>query len=160
MGVQLLQDIYLFKDFPPKELDELSGKGAVRTFNRDDLIFSEGDKAQSLFVIRHGTVHIRHSGKKDDVDLVQLGTLVARVAVGKVAADVTQRDGTEQGIGNRMQQGIGVGMPEQAGFMGNLDTAENQLAARDQAMHVVALPDPKVHFRPLRISAARTRSAG
>ena len=74
MGVQLLQDIYLFKDFPPKELDELSGKGAVRTFNRDDLIFSEGDKAQSLFVIRHGTVHIRHSGKKDDVDLVQLGT--------------------------------------------------------------------------------------
>lgn len=74
MGVQLLQGIYLFKDFLPKELDELSGKGAIRTFNRDDVIFSEGDKAQSLFVIRHGTVHIRHSGKKDDVDLVQLGT--------------------------------------------------------------------------------------
>lgn len=74
MGVQLLQGIYLFKDFLPKELDQLSGEGAIRTFNRDDVIFSEGDKALSLFVIRHGTVHIRHSGKKDDVDVVQLGT--------------------------------------------------------------------------------------
>lgn len=74
MGAQLLQDIYLFKEFLPKELEELSAKGIVRTFNADDEIFSEGDKASSLFVIRHGTVHIRRAGKKDDVDVVQLGT--------------------------------------------------------------------------------------
>ena len=74
MGAQLLQDIYLFKEFLPKELEQLSAKGVVRTYNRDDVIFSEGDKAQSLFVIRHGTVDIRHSGKNSDVDLVQLGT--------------------------------------------------------------------------------------
>lgn len=73
MGIQLLQDNYLFKEFLPKELDELSAKGVVRAFNRDEVIFGEGDKAHSLFVVRHGTVHIRRSGKKDDVDLVQLG---------------------------------------------------------------------------------------
>lgn len=74
MGVQLLQDIYLFKEFLPRDLEELSAKGVVRTFMQDDTIFSEGDKAQSLFVIRHGTVHIRRAGSKDDIDLVQLGT--------------------------------------------------------------------------------------
>jgi CRP/FNR family transcriptional regulator, cyclic AMP receptor protein len=74
MGAQLLQDIYLFKEFQPKELEELSAKGSVKTYNRDDVIFSEGEKGQSLFVIRHGTVHIRTSGKKDNVDVVQLGT--------------------------------------------------------------------------------------
>lgn len=74
MGIQLLQDIYLFKEFLPRELEELSAKGVVRTFKADEAIFSEGDKASSLFVIRHGTVHIRRSGKKDDVDVVQLGT--------------------------------------------------------------------------------------
>jgi|GEM_PF-3982210 len=73
MGVQLLKDIYLFKEFLPKELDELSAKGSVKTYNQGDTIFDEGDKAQSLFVIRHGTVHIRRPGKQDDVDLVKLG---------------------------------------------------------------------------------------
>ncbi len=73
MGVQLLKDIYLFKEFLPKELDELSAKGSVKTYNQGDTIFEEGDKAQSLFVIRHGTVHIRRPGKQDDVNLVKLG---------------------------------------------------------------------------------------
>ena len=73
MGVKMLQDIYLFKDFLPNELEELSAKGVVRTYSQGDAIFHEGDPARSMFVIRHGTVHIRRAGKKDDVDLVQLG---------------------------------------------------------------------------------------
>lgn len=73
MGVKMLQDIYLFKDFLPNELEKLSAKGVVRTYSQGDAIFHEGDPARSMFVIRHGTVHIRRAGKKDDVDLVQLG---------------------------------------------------------------------------------------
>ena len=73
MGVKLLQDIYLFKEFSSKELEEISAKGVVRTFNQGDTVFEEGAQARSLFVIRHGTVHIRRSGKKDDVDVVRLG---------------------------------------------------------------------------------------
>jgi hypothetical protein len=44
--------------------------------------------------------------------------------------------------------------------VGNLDAAEDQLAAGDQLVHVVALPDPEIHLRPLNIIAARARSAG
>jgi hypothetical protein len=32
MAVQLLQDIYLFKDLLPKELDQLSGLGTVKSY--------------------------------------------------------------------------------------------------------------------------------
>lgn len=74
MSAQLLQDIYLFEEFPPKEREELSAKGVVRTFNQHEAVFDEGDQASSLFVIRHGTVGISRSGKNDDVHLVQLGT--------------------------------------------------------------------------------------
>ena len=89
-----------------------------------------------------------------------VGAFVTRVGIGKMAADIAERHRTEQRIGNRMQQRIGVGMTEQAGGVGNLDPAENQLAAFDQFMHVVTLPDPKIHLRPLRIIAAKARSAG
>ena len=51
-------------------------------------------------------------------------------------------------------------MAEQPGGMGNLDATKNQLAALDQTVHVIALPDPEIHLRPLNIIAARTRSAG
>ena len=84
---------------------------------------------------------------------------VARIAVGKVAADVAQRDGAEQGIGDRMEQRIGIGVSEQAGCVGDFDAAEDELAPGDQSMNVVALPDPEIHLRPLNIIAARRRSA-
>jgi len=74
MGAQLLQDIYLFKDLSTDELKQLSEKGTVRTYSQDEEIFGEGDKAQSLFVIRHGTVHIRRDGKDRSIDVAQLGT--------------------------------------------------------------------------------------
>jgi len=74
MAVQLLQDIYLFKDLLPKELEQLSALGTVRKFNTDDEIFREGEEAKSLFVIRHGTVSIRSAGKDKHPDVAQLGT--------------------------------------------------------------------------------------
>lgn len=74
MSAHMLQDIYLCKEFLPKKLEELSAKAVVKTFNQDESVFDEGDQASSLFVIRHGTVGISRSGKKDDVNLVKLGT--------------------------------------------------------------------------------------
>jgi hypothetical protein len=51
-------------------------------------------------------------------------------------------------------------MAEQAGGVRNIHAAENQLAALDQLMDVVALPDTEIHLRALRIMAAKARSAG
>jgi hypothetical protein len=45
-----------------------------------------------------------------------------------MAADIAQRRRTEQRIGDRMEQRVGVGMAEQPRLMGNLDAAEDQLA--------------------------------
>ena len=89
-----------------------------------------------------------------------VGALVARVGVGKVAANIAQRDGAEERIGNRVQQRVGVGMTEQPGCVRDFHAAEYQLAAFNQPMHVVTLPDSKTHFRPRKIIAAKARSAG
>ena len=72
MAVQLLQDIYLFKDLLPKELDQLSELGTVKSYQPEDEIFREGEEAKALYVIRHGTVSIRRVGKDKDLDVAQL----------------------------------------------------------------------------------------
>ncbi|MES2949099.1 MAG: cyclic nucleotide-binding domain-containing protein [Pseudomonadota bacterium] len=74
MGVQLLQDLYLFKDLLPEELAVLSALAKVRTYNKDENIFNAGEPAHSLFVIRHGTVNIRFAGKDAEVEVARLGT--------------------------------------------------------------------------------------
>jgi CRP-like cAMP-binding protein len=74
MATQLLQDIYLFKDLTSKELEELSARGTVRTYNQDEEVFVEGEVATSLYVIRYGTISIRRAGKDKSLDVAQLGT--------------------------------------------------------------------------------------
>ncbi|MBL7689269.1 MAG: cyclic nucleotide-binding domain-containing protein [Bdellovibrionaceae bacterium] len=70
----LIQNVYLFKDLSPKELESVNAIATVETYNPGDEVFSEGDKAASLFVIKFGSVRIRRSGKDDSVDVAQLGT--------------------------------------------------------------------------------------
>jgi CRP-like cAMP-binding protein len=70
----LLQNVYLFKDLAPKELEQVSALAKLETHNAGDEIFMEGDKAHSLYVIKFGTVKIQHSGKDDRVDVATLGT--------------------------------------------------------------------------------------
>ena len=72
--LNLLQNVYLFKDLTPNELEAVNAVATVETYNPGDEIFSEGDKAVSLFVIKFGSVKIRRSGKDDSVDVAQLGT--------------------------------------------------------------------------------------
>jgi hypothetical protein len=48
---------------------------------------------------------------------------IAEVGIGEELADIARTDGAEQGIGNSMGQDVGIGMSEQALFMGNLDPA-------------------------------------
>lgn len=74
MGAELFKNIYLFKDLSSQELEALSAISSVETFNPGDEIFSEGDQAVSLFVIKFGTVRIRRTGKDNTIDIAQLGT--------------------------------------------------------------------------------------
>jgi hypothetical protein len=55
-----------------------------------------------------------------------------------MCADVAERRCAEQCIANRVRQAVRIGMPQQAFFKWDFDAAENQLAAFDEAMNVVA----------------------
>ncbi len=70
----LIQNVYLFKDLSPKELESVNELATVETFNPGDEVFTEGDKAVSLFMIKFGSVRIRRTGKNDSVEVAQLGT--------------------------------------------------------------------------------------
>lgn len=74
MAASLLQDIYLFKEFLTGELDQLSQKGVLKTFNAGAEIFAESDPAQSMFVIRSGTVKIARESSGRTIELAQLGS--------------------------------------------------------------------------------------
>ena len=49
------------------------------------------------------------------------------------------------GIGDRVQQHVGVGVPEQAPLVRNLHAADHEPSARNQRVHVEALPHPDLH---------------
>ena len=65
-----------------------------------------------------------------------LGLVVIFIAlVGGLAA---QGRGPENGVGDGVHQDVGVGMSGKPSLKGNFDSAQDELAARDEAMQVVA----------------------
>ncbi|MES2965489.1 MAG: cyclic nucleotide-binding domain-containing protein [Bdellovibrionota bacterium] len=70
----LLQNVYVFKELTPKELETVAAVAQVESFNSGDEIFTQGDSAVSFFVIKFGSVKIKHTGKEDSVDVATLGT--------------------------------------------------------------------------------------
>jgi hypothetical protein len=52
--------------------------------------------------------------------------------------DIAFTDGSQQGIGDSMQQNIGVGMSFQPVRMCNLEAAQNQFMSLGEPMYVIA----------------------
>ena len=73
--------------------------------------------------------------------------LIARVGVGEMVADVTQRGGTQQGIAQGMDGNVGVAVAQQASLPFNLDAAQPQGSTLDQAVYVKSHSDAEhSHF--------------
>lgn len=70
----LLQNIYLFKELNPEELEKVSSISRIESFNPGDEVFAQGDQAHSVYVVQFGSVKIQHNGKNDLVDVATLGT--------------------------------------------------------------------------------------
>lgn len=70
----LLQNVYLFKELASKELEQVSAIAKQETYGPGDEIFTEGDAATALYVIKYGSVKIQHSASDDRVDVATLGT--------------------------------------------------------------------------------------
>src|SRR5438309_3060587 len=82
---------------------------------------------------------------------------VAGIAVGIMPPDVAKARGAEQRVADRVRKHVGVGMPQQALVMRDLDAADDELAPLGERMHIEALPDS--HRRLARMAAAIVRSS-
>ena len=74
-------------------------------------------------------------------DFLGIHAEAVRVGVGEEVADVGQAERAEDGVGERVGQGVGVGMAVEAEVGGDFDAAEDQLAAGDEAVDVVTEAD-------------------
>ena len=71
----LLQNVYLFKGLTSEELGKISDISEVKTYNPGDDIFSQGDPAKALYVIKYGSVRISQKGSLgDNIEVANLGT--------------------------------------------------------------------------------------
>ena len=71
----------------------------------------------------------------------RVGTLELRIGVGEMAADIAQGRRTEDGVGDRVQQHVGVGVAQQAQVVRDLHAADDQVAVFHQRVAVIALAD-------------------
>ena len=65
--------------------------------------------------------------------------------VGEEFADVAQGGGAQKGVGDGVQQCVGIGVAEQAFAVGNGNAAQNQGAAFNEPVDVIALSDTDIH---------------
>lgn len=75
MSAQLLQNVYLFKELTPAELSKVESVVKVNSYLPGDEIFTQGDAASALYVIKFGSVRIQQkSSGGDNIDVANLAT--------------------------------------------------------------------------------------
>ena len=60
----LLASVEIFADLEERELDEIASVAVPRTYERGEVLFREGDRGDTCYVVRSGAVVIRrdHGG--------------------------------------------------------------------------------------------------
>jgi hypothetical protein len=71
----------------------------------------------------------------------RIGSLISRIGVRISVADIPQSSGSQQSINYRVQDYVSVAMAGQAARMGDFHAAQEQWAARFQAVGIVANAD-------------------
>lgn len=74
MDRRLLQNIYLFKEFSESELGALEAIAQLKAEVTGTMLFNEGAIADSLLIIKYGSVQIAQSGDNNTIMLATLGT--------------------------------------------------------------------------------------
>ncbi|MEQ1439394.1 cyclic nucleotide-binding domain-containing protein [Fontimonas sp. SYSU GA230001] len=74
MDRRLLQDVYLFREFSEDELAGVEAIAQRKAQNPGDVLFNEGDAADALLIIKHGSVQIAQAGENNTIMLATLGT--------------------------------------------------------------------------------------
>jgi len=75
MASELLRNIYLFKDMSRDEIDPILKACTTEMFGKGDVVFSQDDAANALYIIKFGSVRILQKTKNGDaVEVSVLGT--------------------------------------------------------------------------------------
>lgn len=74
MDRRLLQNVYLFKEFSESELTALEAIAQLKAESTGTMLFNEGAVADSLLIIKYGSVQIAQSGDNNTIMLATLGT--------------------------------------------------------------------------------------
>ena len=75
--IKLLDTLYMFRGLSADDLSRIETISELESYSTGDLIFSQNDVADALYVIQHGTVNIELDGEGDtgrDIALATLGT--------------------------------------------------------------------------------------
>ena len=97
----------------------------------------------------------RTAGAHSREQLHRIGILPARVGIGKARAEIPERRGAEQRIGERVREHVAVGVAERTALERDANAAEDERAPLDEPMRVEAVTD--AHHPTLASSAARSR---
>ena len=100
----------------------------------------------------HRAVHIAnlksfgpHAPRRLGQQHTRVGALERQVGVGKMRANVAQRRSAQQGVGDGVQQHIGVRVAQQPEVKRNLYPTQNQLALSHERMDVPAFAYSEIH---------------
>lgn len=74
MDRRLLQNVYLFKEFSEAELASLEAIAQPKAQSTGGVLFTEGEAADSLLIIKYGSVQIAQAGDNNTIMLATLGT--------------------------------------------------------------------------------------
>jgi CRP/FNR family transcriptional regulator, cyclic AMP receptor protein len=75
MNSDLLKNIYLFREMTNDEIKKVSELAQLDTWQRGDELFTQGENAKALYVIKYGSVRIYQKGSAGDkIEVAILGT--------------------------------------------------------------------------------------
>ncbi len=75
---EVLRSVQLFADFPDEALGELAEASQIRSLRRNDVLFSEGDESDELYVVTRGRLAMVNrsiDGRESVVALMEPGDL-------------------------------------------------------------------------------------
>src|SRR5215475_6045584 len=83
--IELLRNVPVFRELSRKELLEVDGLLHERTYEKDEIIFEEGDAGHGIFIILSGKVRIKSRNKL-------LETVVPEFGPGELLGELTLFD--------------------------------------------------------------------
>jgi len=82
--VNTLRSCQLFTGLPPADLENIAAVSAVKSLEKEDYLFHEGDSARGFYVVQRGAVNVHRvsaAGKEQVIHVFRAGDSFAEVAL-------------------------------------------------------------------------------